>query len=350
MIDPKRTPRGPEPSRRDALAAGVTTVGGLLAAGSTTAQEEPKVNAPDRKYDVVVIGGGPAGLSAALVLGRACRKVLVVDSGTGRNAPARAVHGFFTRDGDAPTDLRTIGREQLKPYAVTTHDGTATAAEPTKGGFEVTLNGKAVVACRKLILATGMTDTLPDLPGIRDWWGSGVLHCPYCHGWEVRDRPWAFIAPPEYVVERATLFLGWTKNLTYLTNGAPRPAPEQTKWLAAHKVGVREERITELEGKDRKLTAIAFEGGPRLETAAVFAFTKLAQRSDLPKRLGCKLVTGGPLAGMVETTPLGVTSVPGVYAVGDASSTGIPSVAGAVADGAAAAGAANHALLTEDAG
>src|SRR4028118_2335641 len=146
----------------------------------------------DPRYDVVVVGGGSAGLGAALVLGRSRRRTLVLDAGEPRNAPSSGVHGFFSRDGILPKELLRIGREQLEPYpSVEMRSARATGASGENGDFEVTLNDRALVRSRKLLLATGVVDELPDKPGFKELWGRGVYHCPYCHGWEVRDRPLA---------------------------------------------------------------------------------------------------------------------------------------------------------------
>lgn len=344
----EKTGEGGAMTRRQVLAT-AASAGVLVGAVPAIATEEGPIVGPSPRYDVVVVGGGPAGLSAALVLGRACLKVLICDSGNGRNAPAAGVHGFLTRDGTPPAELRRIGREQLKSYDVRFHDGRATNAAKTSAGFEVTLDGAKVVACRKLILATGMADVLPEIPGLRELWGNGAIHCPYCHGWEYRGRSWAYLAPPNAAVEVATLLLGWTNQLTLLTNGPAGLSPEDQAWLEEHAIEVVEGRVERLEGDGRQLRAIRLEGGRRLERDVLFVQTRLRQSSDLPERLGCELVADGPKAGMVRTDPFGATSVEGLYVVGDASEAGVPSVASAVAEGSVAAAFASKAIFAENA-
>ncbi|AGA28637.1 NAD(P)/FAD-dependent oxidoreductase [Singulisphaera acidiphila] len=336
-------------SRRQAIALAAGSAGVLVGASAAEAEDRAATGRPTRRFDVVIIGGGPAGLSAALVFGRACRKVLVCDSGRGRNAPAAGVHGFFSQDGTPPAELRRIGRDQLKPYDVQFHSGTATEARPVEGGFEVTLDGAEVVACRKLILATGLVDVLPEIPGLQELWGTGVIHCPYCHGWEYRGRPWAFLTPKESVVETATLLFGWTKQLTLLTDGPAELSPEDRAWLEGQAVEVVEERIDRLEGGGGTLRAIHLASGRRIEPATLFVRTRLRQGASLPEALGCEFVGEGPTKGMVKTDPAGMTQVKGLYVVGDASSVGVPSVASAVAEGSMTAAVANMAMLTEDA-
>ncbi len=347
--DTSRKSDGDLMSRRRALALAAGSAGVLLRGVTAGAVEEQPTAKPARRFDVVVIGGGPAGLGAALGLGRACRKVLVCDSNQGRNAPAAGVHGFLTQDGTSPAEFRRIARDQLRPYDVEFRDAKATDARKVAGGFEVTLNGAESVSCRKLILATGMTDVLPEVRGLRELWGRAVIHCPYCHGWEFRGRSWAFLVPPEAAVEVATLLLGWTKQLALLTNGPSRVSPEHRAWLERHAVEVVEGRIGRLEGDAGRLKAVHLDGGRRLEREVLFVRTRLRQASDLPEKLGCTLLDQGQSAGMIRTEPTGATEVEGLYVVGDASGVGVTSVASAVAEGSTVAGVANMAMLKEDA-
>lgn len=340
-------------TRRQVLAVTAASAGLVLKNRTATAGEDTPMDPNllnEKQYDAVIIGGGPAGLSAALVLGRACRRVLVCDVGSGRNAPAAGVHGFFSQDGTAPAELRRIGQEQLKPYDVTIRQGTtATDARQVEGGFAVTLEEDEVVQCRKLILATGLSDVLPEIPGLKELWGTGVFHCPYCHGWEVRNRPWAFHVQSEQAVETGTLLLGWTKQLTLLTHGLWKPTDDQRGWMIDHGIEVIDAPVERLEGAGGALNAIHLQGGRRLDRAALFVQTRLRQQSALAVKLGCALVAEGPKQGMVETKPTGETKVEGLYIAGDASDANVPSVASAVAEGAFVAALANRTMLTDDA-
>lgn len=336
-------------SRREALSliAGATT--GILIAGTEANAEEKRVPPAKFDYDVVIVGGGPSGLTAALVLGRACRKVLVCDEGKPRNHTSSAVHGFFSRDGISPAELLKAGREQLKPYSVEWRNAGVTDAEKVDGGFRVeTRDGKAVTA-RKLILATGVKDELPDIDGLAALWGTGVLHCPYCHGWEVRDKPWAFIARGEQAVEWGIELLGWTAKLTLCSNGPAGLTDAGRRTLKDRGVVVLEDKIKRLEGEKGVLKSIVFDNGEKLDLTALFVRTTMTQRSPLPKKLGCKLATvDGAFKDAVDADQFGATTVSGLYVVGDAS-RGMPQVATAVSDGSLAAVMANKAMIKEDA-
>lgn len=300
-------------------------------------------------YDAVVVGGGPAGLSAALTMGRACRRTLLVDAGPGRNAPADAVHGFLGQDGTPPAELRRIGRAQLAPYDVDLYDGRVTAAQKCDDRFELEIDGK-LVRCRSLILATGIVDGMPPIEGAQKWWGRGLYLCPYCHGWEIRNRPWAFLSPAAETVDRGTMLLGWTKDLTYLTGGEDRLTPEVTAWLTAHDIPIRTAAIARLDGDGAEFAGVTFVDGQRLDCAAVFCSSRFSQPSPLAVKLGCEVETTGHIAGTVKTDLHGVTSIAGLYIAGDAASSGAMSVASAASEGMMAAVTANMAMLKADAG
>jgi thioredoxin reductase len=307
------------------------------------------------RYDVVVVGAGAAGLSAALVLGRSGRRVLILDGGEPRNAPAEASHGFFTRDGVHPGELLRIGREQLGPYPdVRYRAGRATEASGTDGAFEVALEDGEVVSARKVVLATGVFDVLPEKPGFRELWGKGVYHCPYCHGWEVRNKPLAVLARPGEAFERVALIRNWSHDLALLTDGEGGLPEDDRKRLDALSVPVYEERISRLEGDPARpgggLERVVFEGGPALERAGLFYNPPQRQRSSLAGALGCELAAPVPETKVVKTDPTTrETTVAGVYSVGDAAKAPGQSVVLAAASGASAAYALNHALANQDA-
>jgi thioredoxin reductase len=184
--------------------------------------------------EVAVIGGGAAGLSAGLVLGRARRSVVVVDAGRPRNAPAEGVHGFLTRDGVPPAELVRLGQEEVRGYGGRIVAGEAVAAERTGDGFTVTLDGGQRVQARRLVIATGVVDDLPDVPGLAQRWGRDVLHCPYCHGWEFRDQPIGVLGSGEFTVHQALMFRQWTDDLVVFTTPARcRPRTRRRSWPPA---------------------------------------------------------------------------------------------------------------------
>jgi thioredoxin reductase len=300
--------------------------------------------------DVVIAGGGPAGLSAALLLGRARRSVLLCDSGQPRNAGVHAMHGFLSRDGMDPAALRQAGRDQLKPYP--TVQLRATAVHAVTGdaeGFTVSLTDRTTDQARRLLLATGVIDQLPPIPGLAERWGRGVFNCPYCDGWEVRDRPLAVLASDPRNVQLALQLTRWSPDVLLASNGVAGLDDDARRLLAAHKVALREEPIARLDGGgDGGLERIVFAEGEPVARAAAFLHAPTRQRSDLPGQLGCTMGEDGS----VLVDDLGQTSVPGVFAAGDMArrpSMPLPGaqVVIAAAEGAIAAVAIDQHLLLQ---
>lgn len=266
-------------------------------------------------FDVVIAGGGPAGLNAALVLGRARRRVLVLDAGLGRNAPADGAHNVLSRDGIPPERLREAARADLENYpGVEVREIAATGIDGEAGGFVVELAGGTREEARRVLLATGMVDELPDIEGLRPLWGRSVLHCPYCHGWEVRDRALAvLVAGPMDVLMAGRLASGFSEDVVACTGGEDILDEGQRRLLSQAGVVIREEPIDRLEGDGDVLRRIVFADSAVLERDALFLHPPLRQRSDLATRLGCRILDDGA----VEVNDLQQTSVAGVFAAGD---------------------------------
>jgi len=291
-------------------------------------------------------------LSAALILGRSRRRVLVLDGGEPRNAPSSSVHGFFTRDGVGPGELLEIGREQLEPYDSVEYRAVgATEVSGLDGSFAVTLEDGDEVTARKLLLATGVVDELPERPGFRKLWGRSVYHCPYCHGWEVRDRPLAVLNSGKGAVEYSLLIRNWSRDLVLLTDGPAELEEADLRKLHALGMPVNEKPVARLEGREggsEGLSRVTFEDGSFLEREGLFYGPPQRQRSELAESLGCKVVEAGP-AWVVEADALtNETTVPGVYVGGDAVGP-LQSVVMAATSGASAAAFLNKALCDEDA-
>jgi thioredoxin reductase len=293
---------------------------------------------------MAVVGASNAGLSAALVLGRSRRRVLVLDGGPARNAPAFQSHGFFTRDGAPPQQLARLGREQLRPYDVDVVVATAQQAQPTAEGFALTLSTGEVVTAPALVLATGMTDVLPDIPGVRELWGRGVFHCPYCHGWETRYGRVAVYGRGDAGYHLAVLLNQWSPGPVLCTDGPAGLSNAQLAHLQTLGVEVREVPVAALDGSSKYLRGLVFRDGSRVAVDAVFMRPAQEQRTDLAAQLGCEFTADGLYVQVSET---GQTSVPNVYAAGDMTGP-LQQVLQAAASGARAAAMLNNALIFRD--
>ncbi|WP_157069128.1 NAD(P)/FAD-dependent oxidoreductase [Sandaracinus amylolyticus] len=291
------------------------------------------------RYDAIIVGGGPAGLSAALQLGRARKRVLLCDVTPARNARAEHVHGLMTRDGTPPAELRAIGRAQLAQYDVEIRDGVrVTRIDGELDAFRATLADGSTVDARRVVLCNGMIDEIPELPGMRELWGRSVFQCPYCHGWEIQDRAFAaLLAGPEWAIFGAFL-RGWSKDVIAFTDARFEVPSDMRERLERANVRIEERRIRALVGEGDRLVAIELEDGTRVARDALFM--KPPQRQT-------ELVTQLDLAlddhGYVRVDPEGRTSVPGIFAAGDLTTMQQSAILGAAA-GARAAYALNHEL------
>jgi len=295
-------------------------------------------------YDCVIVGGGPAGLNAALILGRCRRRVLLCDTGRPRNASARELHGFLTRDGTPPLELLGIGRKQLRRYpSVECHQIGVVDGHCGEQRFELVLEDRTRVASRKLLLATGVIDELPEVEGLRELYGRSVFHCPYCDGWEHRDLPLAVYGKGKSGAGLALTLSNWTEDLVLCTDGPGRIPARDRERLRRCGIAVRAEPILRLEGRSGILQRIVFAQGDVLKRRAMFVITRQQQHSDLAVRLGCKITPKRS----VETGELEMTRVPGLYVAGDASRD-VQLAIVAAAEGARAAFAINKALLDEE--
>ena len=281
----------------------------------------------DVAWDCVIVGGGAAGLSAALVLGRARRRTLVVDAGQQSNLAAHGIGGLLGHDGRAPAELYAMGRRELAAYpSVEVRTGEVVSAERVDGGFVLELADDSRETARRVVLATGMAYRPPALPGLAELWGKSVFHCPFCHGWEVRDEPLAVLCRGELAVQRALRLRGWSDDVVLLTDGpADLDAADRAR-LATAGVVIDERTVAGLVAANGELAEIAFTDGSRMARRGLLVLAPLHHRSGLSEHLG---------------------AAPGVFAAGDVN-TEMPSVAGAIAAGSQSAAAVVHSLLADD--
>lgn len=298
---------------------------------------------PEEKFDVMIVGGGPAGLSAALVLGRCCRKVLVIDAGNPRNVRSSGVHGFITREGCRPTELLGMAREQIATYGVQFREGTVMKLDRTPSGFRAELLDGFVAESRKILLATGVVDKLPALEGIEELYGTSVHHCPYCDAWEHRDAPIAVYGRGRRGTGLSLLMKTWTRDVLLCTDGPVRMIAKDREKLLQNGIEVSDKKIRRLEGTLGKLERIVFEDGTSVPRAALFFSTGNIQRSELPSSVGCTLTPKGAVrVGRDQRT-----SCPDIFVAGDAAED-TQYVIVAAAEGAKAAMHINAELSAED--
>ncbi|GAA1536953.1 NAD(P)/FAD-dependent oxidoreductase [Brevibacterium picturae] len=295
--------------------------------------------------DVVIVGAGAAGLSAGLTLARARRSVTVIDAGQPRNAPADGVHGLLGHEGISPQELLTRGREEVLGYGGELIDDEVVAVSGAEDGFTLSLRSGNAVEGRRLLMATGLVDELPEIPGVREQWGHGVLHCPYCHGWEVRDGRIGVLVTTPMAVHKAFLFRQWSDQVMLFAGDHELSEDEQIK-LQALDIPVIEGGIASLEIIDDTLTGVRLDDGQVVAVDAAVVATPMVARTELFAGIGLE-PTAHPAGAFIETESFGLTSVPGVWVAGNATDIGAQ-VSGAAAAGALAAQHINTDLIFKD--
>lgn len=294
--------------------------------------------------DVAIIGGGPAGLSAGLVLGRSRKQIVIFDEGRPRNAVTREAHGFLTRDGIPPNELRRIAEEQLQAYpSVSYIRDTVISVTGEDGRFVLKTAAGKTMTSRKLLFAAGMKDRKPDIPGLNEVYGTSAFVCPYCDGWELRDEPLVVIGRGAVLMHLVPLLSGWSKRLAVCTNGPDGLSEAERTELRNHHIPVHDAPISGIASSGGIVSHVSLNDGTDIRCRGIFFKTELVPGTNLPETLGCRLTD----TGAVEIDPFGRTGIPGVYAAGDGSSPLHQAIAAAAA-GSLAAATVNGELNTED--
>lgn len=297
----------------------------------------------NKKFDVIIIGGSYSGLAAGMALGRALKKVLIIDGGKPCNAQTPHSHNFLTQDGKKPSEIATLAKQQVEKYdTVTFFEGLVTNGTKIANGFEIQVTSGESFQANKLIFATGIKDEMPNIEGFSDCWGISMLHCPYCHGYEVRNKKTGILGNGEYGNELAKLISNWTDDLTLYTNGKSTLTVEQTKKLEKHTIKIVEKEIQGLEHKNGYLQNIIFKDGTKSEVKAIYSRNSFEQHCTIPEALGCELNDEGYIKVNISQE----TTIDDVYACGD-NVTRLRSVANSVAMGTAAGMMASKKMILE---
>lgn len=301
------------------------------------------MNFEKQSFDVIIIGGSYAGLSAAMALGRAVRDVLIIDSGKPCNRQTPHSHNFITQDGQTPAAIAKRAKKQVLDYpTVDFTNDKAVAVDGANNNFSVTTASGKVYGAQKILFATGVKDIMPDIPGFAECWGISVIHCPYCHGYEVRGANTGILTNGETTLEFGRLINHWTKHLTIYTNGKATFDKEQQQKIIEMNIKIVEKGIKAIEHRKGMITSLLFTDGGSMPIEALYAHPSFVQHSEIPQQLGCKLTEQGH----IETDDLQQTTVPGIYAAGD-NSDWMRSVSIATAAGTKAGAFINHGLIQE---
>lgn len=296
-----------------------------------------------KDFEIIIIGGSYAGLSAAMALGRSLRKVLIIDSGKPCNEQTPHSHNFLTNDGKTPKEISTTARKEIEQYkTVSFYNGTAIEGSKTDNGFQITTQSNETFTAKKLIIAAGIRDILPDIPGFSACWGISIIHCPYCHGYEVRHQKTGILGNGEYGFQFSKMVDNLTNDLTLFTNGPSQLTNEQTTKLIAHNININATEVERIEHKNGHLENIVFKDGTKHTIKALYSIVPFVQHTDIPLQLGCTLTEQG----YIEVDAFQKTTVPGIYACGD-NTTFMRSVANAVYTGNIAGAVINKELIQE---
>lgn len=294
-------------------------------------------------YDAIIVGGGPAGMSAALVLGRCRRRVVICDTGMPRNAASHGMHCYLSRDGILPSEFLGIGRDELDRYGVERRQVEVVDASHDGAWFEVVLVDSTRLRSRTLLIATGVRDRIPAIEGIEEFYGRSVFHCPYCDGWESRDQPIAVYGRGNHGMGLALSLRTWSEDVILCTDGGARLTPDQRGRLKRHGIGIRTDRIARLEGSEGALDGVRFKSGELLHRRVLFFSAGQDQSSGFARKLGCEFTEKGA----IWNNRRGETRIPGLYVAGDAARDA-QLVIVAAAEGAKAAVAINTLLQREE--
>lgn len=305
--------------------------------------KEDKKMKDKNQFDVIIIGGSYAGLATAMALGRALRTVLIIDSGKPCNRQTPHSHNFLTQDGKTPKEIATLAKQQVVAYdTITFFDGIATKGLRTSNGFEIQTETGDKFSATKLVFATGIKDVMPNIIGFSECWGISVLHCPYCHGYEVKNEITGILGNGEYGFEFSKLISNWTKKLTLFTNGASTLTDEQKKQLEKHSIEIVEKEIEELEHQNGQLKNIIFKDGSKQTVKAIYTKLPFEQNCTVAEQLGCELTEDG----YIKIDAAQKTTTKDVFACGD-NVTRLRTVANAVAMGTLTGMTVNKELIEE---
>ena len=298
----------------------------------------------NKQFDVIIIGGSYSGLAAGMALGRALKHVLIIDSGKPCNAPTPHSHNFLTQDGKAPLEIATLAKKQVESYnTISFFDGLATNGFKTETGFEIQVASGETFRTGKLVFATGIRDLLPEIGGLAACWGISVLHCPYCHGYEVRNEKTGILGNGEPGFEFSKLISNWTNDLTLFTNGTSMLTAAQRKNLEEHHIEIVEKEVERLEHHNGYIQNIIFKDGTKSFIKALYAPTSFEQHCEIPKFMGCELTEEG----YIKVDPFQETTVNGIFACGD-NATRMRTVPNAVAMGTTAGMALSKKMIIDE--